>query len=165
MMSERVVPDDLNWAELEAKWGVDSAFDKLKRTVERDAKASKKPFEEDDDYDRTYFCVKSSDKDQFVVRLVSPSWETGRCARISKTRRSQTIDVELLKLDRVGIPLKEFYETLTFEPRINDYGEQTFAEIDTDRKTSSSLLYPWQVNRQLVDKLRASFYADQQSRN
>ena len=140
-MGERDVPDDLDWAGLEGEWHVDTAYDKLKETVERDAKSSKKASAED--HYGTYFaCEAQGVQDQFLVHLVNLAGGDGWCARVTKVRWSQTIDVEVFKFAAIRHPQPESCKTFRFEPRISNYGKQKFAEIDSDRKVLGSLLYP-----------------------
>ena len=161
-MDERDVPGDLDWAGLEGEWRVDTAYDKLKETVERDAQSSEKA-SVGNHYGTYFFCEALGVQEQFRVHLVDLAAGGDRqwCARVTKARRSQTIDVEVFKLDAIGRPQPEFCKTFRFEPRISDYGEQKFAEIDSDRKVLGSLLYPWQVSRKLVDRLRVALHANE----
>ena len=159
-MTTRIVPSDLNWVELEGEWDLSTAFKKLQDVANRDADAGEKLVterQEELDPWRSHFIVRSSQSvgldnwfditaflfgtgDDFHVR-----------ARITPSRKEGKIHVEMHTVGQMGgaggapAPNGSF----TLKPRISDHGEQMFS-VDGD----TDLLYPWQVIRKAVDRLR-----------
>lgn len=157
------VPESLNWVQLERKWDLAAAFKKLHDVVHGDAAESEKLLEEYradpgrlNSY-HSYFILSDSLVDgRFDVTASVLGEEITVRARISESRKAGRVHVEFFNVNAVGQMTPASEDSFTLEPRISDYGKQTFAVVDPniERISEATLLYPWQVSRRVVDTLR-----------